>query len=348
MATYTGRRESGIELEYTDALSSTTLELDQIVGTPLAGIQEEIDAVALTAIHIGSRLADSFTDQILLDNKIYCYPTELIYSIITEDIVEEIELFNADLIPHYLVSMSISGGDGISIDLETPPTLFTAETAVQFNITIHKTGPALQNTMIDLLFDNGELLRILINGIRITAFPFIPTFSGLAIDYSYKSIVSTNEHYNEQRRPLVSRLTREQSCQFIYDKYQAQYYLAFLRNFYNYILGFAVYSEPITQVLAEIHGLATISVNETLTYYFNLAQSQYMIIIDEVNSHAEIKEIIGYSASSITFKYAVEGTFDKNTTYIYPCMIGRLTERDVTSITDKVVTSQLKISEIMY
>lgn len=288
------------------------------------------------------------TYRLLIHNKIYISQTEFSYDLITEEIEETITLWNADQIVHTLLSVNITGGTaGISFDIGSLPRLFTAETAYDIPLTIYGNGPAIQNNTINLIFDNITI-SITIYGVRIKAFPFDANYDSLEISYQIKSVLFENEHFQEQRRPLQNKILREQSVNFLFSKENEKRFVGQTRALINKVMGIPIYSEPMHQIAADIYNLSNISVEMGLNDFFNLADIyNYVVIMNIEKNIAELKELISYSNSAIVLKYPVLGHFLKDTTIIYPAMVGIISEKPtIEAVTNQVVSAQIKFREV--
>lgn len=282
----------------------------------------------------------------VLVNKIYISQTEFAYDLITEEISETIEIWNADQIAHTLYSVNIAGAtSGIVFEISAPKN-FAAETINYFTLKILVDGPALQDNTITLIFDTITI-TLNIYGVRVKTFPFDCHFNSLKISYVIKSAIFENEHFSEQRRALHTKVMREQDVTFLFNELYGKRFLNSSRSLINKVLGIGIYSEPINQIQEDLYGLANFSVEENLSEYWNLSNSIYIVLIDLENNISELKELLSYSSSSITLKYSVSGHFYKDSTIIYPAFFGIISEKPtIEAVTNSVISTAFKFREI--
>jgi hypothetical protein len=342
MATYLGRIETAIEVEVNLSLPCITPEAF-IPDITLMGLFTRPVVTNIIRTMLGTIEA---TSQILLDDKIYLAPETFLYEIINEDIEEEITVWNADKFGHWINNIVIEGNAGITIDSPPTPYYFTPETNKIWALKILADGSANQNSSIRVIWDTGQVNEITIIGSRIIPFPYEVTHSRYNIEHQFQTVLFNNEFFSEQRRPLTRLIKRVTNCEFLFELYQGQHFINKIRKLVNSVLGVGFYTEPMHQIAANLQGLSNISIEETITYYWNMSQAKYIIAINISLNYAEIKEITSYSASSIISDFAFVKSFPKADSVIFPAMLCIMEDRDVEAITDKVAKATIKFKEI--
>ena len=343
MATFTGFVNQALELEKV-VYKNNVLEQDSTINNLLGTISDGIIAPYIRTI-LGLYI-DAFTGFIGLENKIYMQPEAFTYEIINEDIEEEIIVWNADNDGHWLNNINISGSAGVEIDTPSTPYYFTPETSKTWTLRVLADGPAVQNTQITITWDTGQVNTISISGSRVIPFPYLNHYGAHKLEHIYQNVIFENEMFSEQRRPLTRVSRKIASCIFIFNEYQAKKFISQTRRLVNSVLGVPIYSEMMTQTIDDIQGVSNISVNEdNLNEYWNLGECKYIVIINTEHNYGEIKELLSYTNSSLILKFAPVKSFPKDVSYLFPAMLATIQERNIDSVTDKVINASLTFKE---
>jgi hypothetical protein len=109
--------------------------------------------------------------------------------------------------------------------------------------------------------------------------------------------------------------------------------------------GVPVHNEKFT-TLSTITSATSIVATEDITYFYNLQNlCDKVMIVDEENLIGEIKVITGIVGQTISFEIEVTGTFNPNTSVLYPVYIGMLENANFKNVTDQVISANVIFKE---
>lgn len=344
MASYNGILYPSIELPEDAANGQSTTSPD-LVNPYVVGVSSPGNPVVVPTNHAGD--SHKGTAREVIFEQIYFSPTEIDLGFIGDDSVHNVYIWNAFLTEEKnLTQLQVVNIAGTSHNVPTPPVIIRPNTEKQYQITVSKSGNAVQSTQY--LFTIGsDLFVIVVNGKRITAFPFEGDWVDLKTSYRFNTVISRNKRFTEQRRPLLNLPMRKISLSFMFEKLDQEIFFNLVKQYMLKTLGIPLYSEPITPT-SNLQGVTTIPVSESLAHYFNL-QYATLVLIKSISSFmSEIKEIASLGANSITVTSAVIENFTASDTVIFPVFIGIIeAEPQVELLTDTMIKTSLVLKEVV-
>lgn len=287
--------------------------------------------------------------KILVHNKIYISQTNFSYDLITEEIEETITIWNADQVPHVILSVeTIGDGSGTELSGISVPKILTPETEIILTLKIYKDGHVTQSTQYLITFENGFVAILSISGKRIEAFLWEPIWDEIKISYRFSTIISRTSRFLEQRRAIINKPRRKIFANFLLDDLDQQKFVNDIKKLMAKSgISIPVYFEPITPKVNLI-GLTIIETNETLTNYYNLNNlCERILIKSELSDINELKEIVSIGTNSIILSQPIEGNFKTGETIIYPTFIGMIDSiSQFENHTDNCLQASLELREV--
>jgi hypothetical protein len=254
-----------------------------------------------------------------LFERIWVEPTRLNIAFIVENLTREIKIWNA------YRSRSIQTTAVSALDQEGTLLSYPAlpDTLAKFGDTIYylyvyKTGPPLQNTYYNLTID-GDVYQLYITGIRILPIYVDPNWAeSMEISYEFGSVIYRTAHLREQRRPLSDESWINFTGRYLVLADDARKLFNMIAYGQDKVFGLPIYNEKFTAYSINQGDLFMV-VNEDPTYYYNLQNTDFVVIIDHVNGLIEIKELASIAGTTINFNQTIGEDFDAATTNLYPC-----------------------------
>lgn len=292
---------------------SDQIDYNEFFETPVLALSPSDDNIGALNANMGS---DYFFE------RVWVIPSIISLGFITEDTVENVEIWNAFRNQTTDVTdISVVNQDGTSLSYPTPlpDTVPTFGDAI-YVLTVSDTGPPLQDTTYTITV-NGVEYDIYITGIRVIPFDPDPNWDAIPeIHYEFSSTIYTSQHFQEQRRPISDESWINVVADYDAGGDKGRKLFNLLGYCHDKVVGVPIYCEKLTPSSAT-QGSSYAIVNEDMTYYYNAQKLDYVIIVDHENGTAEVKEISSLTApSQINFSQSIVNTFDLQNTYIYPCV----------------------------
>lgn len=144
-----------------------------------------------------------------------------------------------------------------------------------------------------------------------------------AITYSFSSSLQDTPYFVEQRRPLLPAASRTLSYKFT----ESNSTLERLRNTLlaakAELICVPIFSEPIVAV-SIVTGGSSITATTDLTYFWNIKNCSYVVLIDIVTGQSEMLGVASVSGQLIRFATNIVNTWVAAQTIIYPAMAASL------------------------
>lgn len=144
------------------------------------------------------------------------------------------------------------------------------------------------------------------------------------VGYSFETVIQGTPYFLQQRRPLLPSPIRTLSCKYQFDRQQLQY----ARNLFLYgaskLCCIPIYSEPI-QSNAVTQGASAIIASTDITYFWNIKNCSYIVIMDWVTGASEMVGITSVSGQTINLSSAIVNSWTAAQTIIYPAFAGNIT-----------------------
>jgi len=180
-----------------------------------------------------------------------------------------------------------------------------------------------------------------------TDFIFEPDWSkNVSEIYKLQTAVKTNEKLYEQRRPLVPEFIREVKASFVEKGYIGQRLFFLLQYIKDKEINVPIYSELMTGGV--YNGNTTITVDQVITYYWNLQNlCSYVIIINWVDDKFETRGLTSVSGKILTLTEAIVNTYSNpKACTIYPVFVGLLKGTNTKHLSDDIFEVEVAFEEL--
>jgi len=180
-----------------------------------------------------------------------------------------------------------------------------------------------------------------------TDFIFEPDWSKKVSEiYKLQTAIKTNEKLYEQRRPLVPEFIREVKASFVEKGYIGQRLFFLLQYIKDKEINVPIYSELMTGRV--YNGSTTITVDQVITYYWNLQNlCSYVIIINWVDDKFETRGLTSVSGKILTLTEAIVNTYSSpNACTIYPVFVGLLKGMNTKHLSDDIFEVEVAFEEL--
>jgi hypothetical protein len=192
------------------------------------------------------------------------------------------------------------------------------------------------------------LKTITVNSIEYTLFPWQPNASdGFKLDIAYRTAISQNTRYHEQRRSLNDLPTRSIDGTFLHDGQDAQTFVNDIRGTLQKYIVIPLYNEPLT--LSAPLTTVNLDTNEDNSEYWHLRNwNTHLFGMDELTGVYEVNEIDNFqSATRIQTTGLWTESFGEDTSYFYPALFARIESKpDLEQLTAGVTQIKLVLKEV--
>lgn len=282
-----------------------------------------------------------------LFGKIFFSPSRVDAGIIGADIMYRIEIWNSDY-ERAAVLSQIQGTatEGTEITHPLLPITITRGDEEQHQLTIFKTGPSIQNTTY--LYNFGNIrYSLIVSGqrIRIWAWP-CNWGNGCKMSYRFATAVYQNQRFYEQRRPLMSRLMRSMSADYLVEEEEMQKFVNDLRNLSLYRLAIPLYLEEILPTAIQE---SLITTAENLLEYWNLQNyATHVLLIARNNLFtAALYQIAALTANTITTVFPISSTFLPENALVFPAVFGIIENKTLSLATEQTLIATINFKEFL-
>jgi len=190
------------------------------------------------------------------------------------------------------------------------------------------------------------LQTITVKSIEYTLFPWQPNASdGFKLDIAYRTALSQNTQYHEQRRPLNDRPTRSIDATYLHDGQDAQTFVNDIRGALQKYIVIPLYNEPLTPTAPVT--TVNLDVAQDTTEFWHLRNwTTHLFGID--GDTYEVNEIDNFqSATRIQMTELWAESFSKNTAYFFPALFARIESKpDLEQMTSSVTQIKLVLKEV--
>jgi hypothetical protein len=165
------------------------------------------------------------------------------------------------------------------------------------------------------------------------------------LSYGFLTAIQGTPYFKEQRRPMVPTLSRIQSCKFTFIDEAMQR----ARNVLLYgaprLCYVPIYSEPI-QAAAVTQGASAITASTDITYYWNLQNCDYAVILDFLTGQSEAVVVASVAGQVITLTGAIVQAWDAATCVIYPAFPGKISAVKENAVTSRLLELDAQFEEV--
>lgn len=278
-------------------------------------------------------------------------PVTLDAGFIVADTDYELELWNTN--KHQVEVLTVTydpSSYGLNFQVTAAPFFLSAFDSEIATLTILQDGPPTQNTEIIFTVDEEQPDNIqhvfTIQAVRIVSIPFTPNWiDKFRLDFSFETIISTNERFKEQRRPL--RNTSKRTSEFVINEQNtnAHRFLNTVQYGKDKIFGAPIFNEVIFPTNA-LQSDVTINTSTDLTGLWNLNNHcQFVMFLNYVTGFDELKEIFSVGPSSIILADGLLNSFTVSETIILPLYLGYLESINFRAYTGSLDKASIKLRE---
>ena len=165
------------------------------------------------------------------------------------------------------------------------------------------------------------------------------------LSYGFLTAIQGTPYFKEQRRPMVPTLSRIQSCKFTFIDEAMQR----ARNVLLYgaprLCYVPIYSEPI-QAAAVTQGASAITASTDITYYWNLQNCGYAVILDFLTGQSEAVAVASVAGQVINLTGAIVQVWDAATCVIYPAFPGKISAVKESAVTSRLLELDAQFEEV--
>jgi hypothetical protein len=212
-------------------------------------------------------------------------------------------------------------------------------------MTIEKDGPPLQDTYYKLTLDAVEFI-IFIDGIRVIPLePEINWIDNLKSTYSFETVMYQTEYFYEQRRALIEDCRRGAGFKLTLNRLENHRFFNLISYAHDKIIGVPIFSEQMYATALTI-GSTAIPISNSNEFLWNFQnRTTFIIIVDHETNETEIKEMLNFTDFNINLKSQITGTFNVNTTVIYPCLFCTVRAARFREKTSHINEAQIEMQE---
>lgn len=235
---------------------------------------------------------------------------------------------------------------GTLIDDSTLPDTFTPTAEGIYTLVVTMIGSATLDCYYLFVHDApNDDNRLDITGTRILCLPFYHNWGKTyRIKYEAETIISVTKKLYEQRRPLYPSLRREISAS---DTFASSIKIKnYLKTYMNHIVALPLVAEPMTiNLTGPLTGLTSLPINETISDFWNLAHTDYVVLVNTATGETEVCALLGYTTSLEVA--ALLNSWNAEDVIIYPIIFCVLTNHNISEITDLVAEISITAKEIL-
>lgn len=302
-----------------------------INGTVTAGIP--LDLVQPARAHI---VPNYYGD---LYKRIFVIPHTVNLGAIATEQAFDVQVWNANKSAVKLLSISIIGGEGITLKGIKSGT-FNALALKKWTVNVSMQGSPVIDCVVTFNFLGKSPVTLRITGSRSTDWSFMPDWSE-DVTESLEWLTRVHQSVTAAEQRIARRLSPRRTFEF-----KVTFAGAERQRFENalYAYGSRVWSLPIFTDCAKLtegakQGATTLDLN-TVGYDFSVGGRALLM----TGANKEMVEIVGMTASSITVKRPIVGNYDSTWTQVYPLRSAVLTDMpQVRKLSDNVSTAQIRL-----
>lgn len=256
----------------------------------------------------------------------YVTPLLIDPGFITEELSYEVIVWNADLQNiTTLSSITVQDQEGTTISYPTLPKDIPRGYDEILTITILTDGPPTQDTTYTITVGSFSY-EVDVQGLRAIGLPVDPDWKeGMSVTYSWMTAFGNNlKYFREQRKPLTLLPWRNIKFTAAISELQMMAIVNTLRYGHDKVFVIPIYAE---QIICNTISTGTNTITPSVAYdqFYNLQNNcTHLLFYDSEDNEIEIKEVDTVGASDITFTANISGTFNANSTAIYPVVFSTL------------------------
>lgn len=282
----------------------------------------------------------------LIFERVWVEPRIVDAGFITEELTYDITVWNAyqERSVEFTSVASVSP-DGTTLTTPTLPHDIRQGDDLTLTLIIDVDGPPTQSTTYTLVVD-AVTFDVDVEGIRVVDLVPDPNWrGGLMLRYYFETAMYSSQRFVEQRRPLMDKPYRSAKANYLVSDEEAHRFFWVLAYGHDKVFGLPVYNEKM-RCSSIPNGGTTITTTTATTSMYNLNNlSTHVAIVDHNAGTSEIKEVASVAANSIVVSQAIAGTFDTNTSSVYPVIFVTIRSMQKQHATDDVETVAVEFAE---
>jgi hypothetical protein len=287
-----------------------------------------------------------FGEEMIFD-RIWIDPVLINPTFITEDVDYDVEVWNAYLDQSATWTTEVITGDTDGVSFARDPltiTILKGDYEV-YVMTVLGEGPAVQDTTYTETI-LGDAYTIDIETMRVIGLDPEPNWiSRVQVGYSFETVLSVSDRHVEQRRPLRHDLRRTLSIELIGMDTELHKLSNLIQYGHDKVFACPVFQERVLCTGIPNGGTSITTLTDTTNHWnLNNACSRIMIA-DHAGGTVEIKNISAVAANTITTSSEIAGTFDVNSTMVYPIFVGTMRSHRIRHLTNTKAIAKLQFEE---
>lgn len=251
-----------------------------------------------------------------------------------------VQIWNANRETVKLLSVTVDGGEGITLSGPTPPATFNGLALKKWQVTVGMTGPAVIDCTVTFKFLGKNPVTLKITGLRSTDWSFAPDWSD-DVTENLEFLTRVHQSITGAEQRIAQRLTPRRTFEFkvtMTDVERQRFESAL------YAYGSRVWSMPVftdcAYLSADVKAGALDLPLKTSGYDF-FAGGRALLVSGNTREMVELTDV---QADKMTVKRAIVGNFDRTLTQVYPLRAAVLTDMpQVTHLSDGVSTAQVRL-----
>lgn len=317
-----------------------------LAGNSTAGTFTKSNPLPYT--HVRNGAASENYDNIIYNN-LWLKPTEFQFGMILQDKVYDIYIWNTYSNTINFMDLTYNQNLGYNIMVGTLPQSYQPTEEKNYALNLYKNGTSILNDTAIFTFDDGDSPTLEVSGKRILIVPDFCTGGEVKIPYAFINVKSVTLKQLEERRNVIDKIGRKISFSVMLKKDNA-----YLENVIRYgqekMFGAPYLIEPMHSTdTGDLEGYQTINIQEDISKYFNLQNTDMIGLWNKSANTFEVAEIstLDTAGKQIVVTTPIVESFPVADTIIFPVMTAYLEDYNVTQKTMDIVKYSLTFREIV-
>lgn len=282
---------------------------------------------------------------VILDN-VYVEPLEVDGGLIIEVSEQDIFIWNSWLVPQIITEITELDPLGTQLDRDTLPIYLYPGCEDQHLLTILEDGPAIQEThyVYNIGFFQFDLHVV---GKRVLVWRYEADWSrNPKMKYTFETIISRNEIFREQRRPLIPEPEITLIAKFTFEGVEKQRFLNETRYFKTRIIGIPVFPEAL-ETINDLKDQTIIYFDKECWNYWNLQRLDYVLVRSTVDyKKAELKQVQSRGSNYIVTALKVFCDIKAGEGVVYPVFFGIIKGFNSKLETERLLEATIEFRQI--
>ena len=251
-----------------------------------------------------------------------------------------VQVWNAYKHSARLQSVTINGGEGITLAGPTTPNTFNSLALKKWQITVSATGPAVIDCVITWHFAGLPSVSLRITGSRATNWLFMPDWSD-DVTETLQFLTTVHQSLTGAEQRIARRLSPRRTFEFNVrlDGVERQRFDNMLYAYGARVWVLPIVTDRVTLLQPVQQGTTVLPVDTVGRGFYVGGQA---LLIDR-HLHAEAVDIVEMSSAELILKRPVQGNYDRQT-WVYPTRSAVLTDMpQITRLSDGVSHVQVRL-----